>query len=386
MFFKSGNLALIRFGSIKSQNGFINTLRAFSQSAAVLSTAHEPKLAASKTHIATLIPGDGVGTELMSSVKDVFTETGVPVEFEELFISEVQVAQSAKLDTVLESCRRNGVCLKGIISSPVNFKGGILQTLNMRLRCSLDLFANVVHIKSFPGFPTRHKDLDFVIVREQMEGEYSALEHESVPGVVESLKIVTRANSLRIAKFAFDYATRHNRKRVTAVHKANIMKLGDGLFLQCCEEVSKLYPTIAFDSMIIDNCCMQMVAKPQQFDVMVMPNLYGNIVDNLAAGLVGGAGVVPGESYSTGVAFFEPGARHAFAEQVGRNSANPTAMLLCAAKMLHHLNLEYHSDLIKKAVEKTIRDGKVRTPDMGGYATTTDFTMAVIRNLNQVTT
>jgi len=346
------------------------------------SDVNDPTAASKKSYVATVIPGDGVGPELIASVKDVFTETGVPVELEELFISEVQVAQSTKLDTVIESCRRNGVCLKGIISSPLQFKGGILQTLNMRLRRSLDLFANVVHIKSFPGYPTRHKDLDFVIVREQMEGEYSALEHESVPGVVESLKIVTRANSLRIAKFAFDYATRHGRKRVTAVHKANIMKLGDGLFLQCCDEVSKLYPKISFDSMIIDNCCMQMVAKPQQFDVMVMPNLYGNIVDNLAAGLVGGAGVVPGESYSTDVVFFEPGARHAFADQVGRNAANPTAMLLCAAKMLHHLNLDYHSTLITKAVEKTIKDGKVRTADMGGYATTTDFTMAVIHNLN----
>nr|KAG5692738.1 hypothetical protein BaRGS_033849 [Batillaria attramentaria] len=230
----------------------------------------------------------------MSSVREVFSAVNVPVDFEELFI-----------------------------------------------RRELDLFANVVVVKSLPGYQTRHKNLDFVIIREQTEGEYSALEHESVPGVIECLKIVTRANSMRIAKFAFDYAMRHGRQKVTAVHKANIMKLGDGLFLQCCEEVSHIYPKIKYESMIIDNCCMQLVSNPHQFDVMVMPNLYGNIVDNLAAGLVGGAGVVPGESYSEDVAIFEQGARHAFAEAVGADEGH------------------------------------------GGYDCTSDFTNAVIKSLQQ---
>lgn len=282
---------------------------------------------------------------------------------------------------MLESFKRNGVGLKGIITTPHTFKGNELQTLNMKMRRELDLYANVVLIKSLPGFHARHNNLDFVIIREQTEGEYSALEHESVKGVIESLKIVTKAKSERIAKFAFDYATRHGRKKVTAVHKANIMKLGDGLFLKCCEEVSKFYPKIKFETMIIDNCCMQLVSKPHQFDVMVMPNLYGNIVDNLAAGLVGGAGVVPGESYSDNVAIFEQGARHAFAEAGGKGIANPTAVLLTGCNMLRHIHLDFHAKTVEDAVLKVIKTGKVRTKDMGGYASTMDFTHAVINSL-----
>uniref|UniRef100_A0A8C5IQQ8 Isocitrate dehydrogenase (NAD(+)) 3 non-catalytic subunit beta n=1 Tax=Junco hyemalis TaxID=40217 RepID=A0A8C5IQQ8_JUNHY len=205
---------------------------------------------------------------------------------------------------------------------------------------------------------------------------------QSAKGVIECLKIITRAKSQRIAKFAFDYATKKGRAKVTAVHKANIMKLGDGLFLQCCKEVAELYPKIKFDTMIIDNCCMQLVQNPYQFDVLVMPNLYGNIVDNLAAGLVGGAGVVPGESYSAEYAVFEMGARHPFAQAVGRNIANPTAMLLSASNMLRHLNLEYHSNMISDAVKKVIKGGKVRTRDLGGYSTTSDFVKSVIDNLH----
>ncbi|KAL3872398.1 hypothetical protein ACJMK2_040326 [Sinanodonta woodiana] len=331
--------------------------------------------------VVTLIPGDGVGPELMASVQEVFKAAMVPIEFEEIFVSEVHSAQSASLQTLVESFKRNGVGLKGIISTPHHLKGE-LQTFNMLMRKELDLFANMVHIKSLPGFKTRHDNLDFVIIREQIEGEYSALEHESVKGVIESLKIITRERSEKIAKFAFDYALRSKRKKVTAVHKANIMKLGDGLFLKCCEEVARLYPKIKYETMIIDNCCMQLVSKPHQFDVMVMPNLYGNIVDNLAAGLVGGAGVVPGESCSHDVAVFEQGARHAFAEAVGKNIANPTGVLLSSCNLLRHIHLDYHCKLIEDALLKVIKDGKVRTKDMGGYATTMEFTSAVIDNLN----
>lgn len=192
------------------------------------------------------------------------------------------------------------------MATPDYSNEGELQTLNMKLRTDLDLYANVVHVRSLPGVKTRHSNIDTVIIREQTEGEYSALEHESVPGIVECLKIVTAKKSMRIAKFAFDYATKNNRKKVTAVHKANIMKLGDGLFLKCCEEVSKLYPRIEFDKMIVDNTTMQMVSNPNQFDVLVTPNLYGAIVDNLASGLVGGAGVVAGASYSAETVVFEP--------------------------------------------------------------------------------
>ncbi|XP_044538096.1 isocitrate dehydrogenase [NAD] subunit beta, mitochondrial isoform X2 [Gracilinanus agilis] len=332
----------------------------------------------------TMLPGDGVGPELMHAVKEVFKAASVPVEFQEHHLSEVQnMASEEKLEQVLSSMKENKVAIIGKIHTPMDteYKGD-LASYDMRLRRKLDLFANVVHVKSLPGYKTRHNNLDLVIIREQTEGEYSSLEHESARGVIECLKIVTRAKSQRIAKFAFDYATKKGRGKVTAVHKANIMKLGDGLFLQCCEEVAELYPKIKFETMIIDNCCMQLVQNPYQFDVLVMPNLYGNIIDNLAAGLVGGAGVVPGESYSAEYAVFETGARHPFAQAVGRNIANPTAMLLSSSNMLRHLNLEYHSNMIAEAVKKVIKVGKVRTPDMGGYATCRDLTQAIISSLS----
>ncbi|XP_066984861.1 isocitrate dehydrogenase [NAD] subunit beta, mitochondrial isoform X1 [Macrobrachium rosenbergii] len=331
---------------------------------------------------ATLIPGDGVGPELCQVVIDVFQNAGVPVDFEEHYLTELYSKRSESLDEVVESIRRNGICLKGILATPDHSSDGELKTLNMKLRDELDLYANVVHVQSLAGLNVRHKNVDMIVIREQTEGEYSALEHESVTGVVECLKIMTREKCRRIAKFAFDYATRNNRKKVTAVHKANIMKLGDGLFLKQCEEVAAMYPNIQFTNMIIDNCTMQMVSNPHQFDVLVLPNLYGNIVDNLAAGLVGGAGVVAGASYSSSAVVFEPGARHTFSEAVGKNVANPTAMLLASANMLRHVNLQYYGDMIKNAVDRVIRVGKVRTKDMGGHSTTFDFSRAVISNLH----
>ncbi|XP_014858073.1 PREDICTED: isocitrate dehydrogenase [NAD] subunit beta, mitochondrial isoform X1 [Poecilia mexicana] len=340
-----------------------------------------PPARADSTFKVTMIPGDGVGPELMTAVKDVFKAGDIPVEFDEFFISEVQNrASDERLDKLLDSMKSNKVAIKGKIHSPMENKGE-LASFEMKLRRTLDLFANVVHVNSLPGYSTRHNNLDLVIIREQTEGEYSSLEHESVPGVIECLKIITREKSRRIAKFAFDYATKTGRSKVTAVHKANIMKLGDGLFLQSCAEVAELYPKIKYENIIIDNCCMQLVQNPYQFDVLVMPNLYGNIIDNLAAGLVGGAGVVPGESYSAEYAVFETGARHPFAQAVGRNIANPTAMLLSAANMLKHLNLEYHSQMVSEAVKKVIKQGKVRTRDLGGYSTTGDFVQAVVENL-----
>ncbi|XP_019881845.1 isocitrate dehydrogenase [NAD] subunit beta, mitochondrial [Aethina tumida] len=329
----------------------------------------------------TLIPGDGVGPELIFSVQEVFKAAGVPVDFESYFFSEVNPTLSAPLEDVAKSISKNRVCLKGILATPDYSHTGELQTLNMKLRNALDLYANVVHVQSLPGVKSRHSNIDCVIIREQTEGEYSALEHESVKGVVECLKIVTARKSQRIAKFAFDYATKNGRKKVTAVHKANIMKLGDGLFLKSCEQMAKLYPKIEFEKMIVDNCTMQMVSKPQQFDVMVTPNLYGNIVDNLASGLVGGAGVVAGASYSAECVVFEPGARHTYSEAVGKNVANPTAMLLCSAKLLRHVNLPQYGTMIRNAVDKVLKDGKVRTKDVGGQSSTQEFTYAVINNL-----
>ncbi|BES96496.1 Isocitrate dehydrogenase [Nesidiocoris tenuis] len=329
----------------------------------------------------TLIPGDGIGPELLYCVQEVFKAADVPVEFETFFFSEVHAGMSAPLEQVAGSIHRNGVCLKGTLATPDYSHTGELQSLNMKLRQMLDVFANVVHVKSWPGIKLRHEGIDAVIIREQTEGEYSALEHETVPGVVECLKIVTAAKSERIAKFAFDYATKFNRKKVTAVHKANIMKLGDGLFLRSCQDIAKMYPKIQFEAMIVDNCTMQMVSHPQQFDVLVMPNLYGSILDNLASGLVGGAGCVAGASYSAESVVFEPGARHTYSEAVGKNVANPTAMLLCGAKMLQHVNLQYYSDLIRNALAKVYIDGKVKTKDLGGQSTTKDLVYAIINNL-----
>ncbi|KPJ19165.1 Isocitrate dehydrogenase [NAD] subunit beta, mitochondrial [Papilio machaon] len=349
----------------------------------------------------TLIPGDGVGPEMVYSVQEVFKAANIPVDFESFFFSEVNPTLSAPLEDVVNSIAKNKICIKtwhtsvtsstfihlylhaiylplliysasvklghglatnqgagqkgvpqGILATPDFSHTGELQTLNMKLRNALDLYANVVHVKSLPNVKCRHHDVDCIIIREQTEGEYSALEHESVPGVVECLKIITAAKSERIAKFAFDYAVKMGRKKVTAVHKANIMKLGDGLFLRSCEEMAKLYPRIQFEKMIVDNCTMQMVSNPNQFDVMVTPNLYGNIVDNLASGLVGGAGVVAGASYSAECAVFEQGARHIFSGAVGKNIANPTAMLLCSANLLAHVNLHSYSKMIKNAINK----------------------------------
>ncbi|KAK0099168.1 hypothetical protein PV326_000005 [Microctonus aethiopoides] len=325
----------------------------------------------------TLIPGDGVGPELVVSVQQVFKAANVPVEFEPYFLSEVNPTLSAPLEQVSGSIARNKVCLKGILATPDFSHTGELQTLNMKLRKDLDLYSNVVHVKSLPGIKSRHQNVDCVIIREQTEGEYSALEHESVTGVVECLKIVTAIKSQRIAKFAFDYAVKNKREKVTCVHKANIMKLGDGLFLKSCSEIAQLYPKIQFETMIVDNCTMQMVSNPHQFDVMVTPNLYGNIIDNIASGLVGGAGVVAGASYSPECVVFEPGARHTYSEAVGKNVANPTAMLLCSVKLLNHINLKRYATQIRDALNQVLNDGKVRTKDLGGQSSTSDFTQAM---------
>ncbi|CEF69690.1 Isocitrate dehydrogenase [NAD] subunit gamma, mitochondrial [Strongyloides ratti] len=333
---------------------------------------------------AVLIPGDGIGPSLAESVKEVIQRKNIPLHFEEIHISGADYDPTKTVEYVEKILRQNNnVGLKGTVLEPVDdLTFNELQGLNLKMKKGLDLFANVAFIKTMDGIKTRHgKELDFVIIREQTEGEYSAIEHESVPGVVECLKISTRPKIERIAKFAFDFAVKHNRKKVTCVHKANIMKLGDGLFLKICQEVSRKYPGIEFEGMIVDNTCMQLVSKPEQFDVMVMPNLYGNIIDNLAAGLVGGAGVVP--SYSIGSEFvvFEPGSRHTYAKGVGKNVANPTAMLLATSKLLNHLHLKVYGNALKDGVEKTIRSGNV-TKDLGGNATTLEFTEAVIKNIN----
>lgn len=257
-------------------------------------------------------------------------------------------------DSIL-SLQRNKIGLKGILHTPVDRSGH--QSFNVAIRQALDIYASIVLIKNIPGYKTRHDNVDLCIIRENTEGEYSGLEHQSVKGVVESLKIITRAKSERIAKFAFDFALANNRKKVTCIHKANIMKLADGLFKNTFERVAKKYPSLTTNDMIVDNASMQCVSKPQQFDVMVMPNLYGGILSNVGAALVGGPGIVPGCNMGRHVALFEPGCRHVGLDIKGKDQANPTAMILSGAMMLRHLGLDDHANRISNAVYKVIGEG-----------------------------
>ncbi|EDV20819.1 uncharacterized protein TRIADDRAFT_31316 [Trichoplax adhaerens] len=251
----------------------------------------------------------------------------------------------------------------------------------MRLINKLELFANVVNVKSIPGIKTRYGNIDFTIIREQTEDAFSGLEHETVPGVVENLKIITRKQSLKIAQFAFNYAQKNKLSKVTAVHKANIMKLSDGLFLQCCREVAELYPAIEFTEMIVDNACMQMVINPYQFKVLVVPNLYGSILSNLGAGLIGGAGFVPGYSIGREYVLYEQGARHSFGHGAGKDVANPTGFIISAVAMLRHMNLHTYADAIYNGLMKVIKNKKIKTIDMGGHASTTEFVQAMTEQI-----
>lgn len=263
--------------------------------------------------------------------------------------------------------------LAGPFATPI---GGGHKSLNLTLRKALNLYANVRPCKSIPGFKTKYDDVDIVTIRENTEGEYSGLEHEVVPGVVENLKVITRTASERIAKFAFEYAVKHGRKRVTAVHKATMMKLVDGLFLNCCREAAVHYPDIVFDEMVIDKAMLQMASDPTKFDVMVMPNLYGDIASDLGAGLIGGLGLTPSGNIGESASVFE--AVHGTAPDIaGQDKANPTALLLSGVMMLHHIGLHEHAERIQAAALGVIRDGKVLTGDLGGSATCSQFTAAV---------
>lgn len=318
-------------------------------------------------HTVTMIPGDGTGPELMVHVKRIFKLNCVPVDFEEVGMTSTSNAK--EIDQAITATRRNRVALKGNIATdhklPVSYKSH-----NTKFRTILDLYASVVHFKTFPGVKTRHKDVDIIVVRENIEGEYTNLEHESVKEVAESLKIVTRARSLRIAEYAFNLAQKMGRKKVTVVHKANIMKLGDGLFLQCCKDVAAHYPQITLESMIIDNTAMQLVSKPQQFDVMVTPNLYGNIINSICTGLVGGSGLVPGANYGDVYAVFEMGSKEIGKDLAHRNIANPVAMLLTSCIMLDYLHLQSYATEIRSAVMASLENKAICTPDVGGQGTT----------------
>jgi isocitrate dehydrogenase (NAD+) len=328
----------------------------------------------------TLIPGDGIGPEVTRSVVQILEAAGLKVRWEEFAAGATALRDHGTTlpEPLLASIRKNRIALKGPITTPV---GEGFTSVNVGLRKVLNLYANLRPVWNLPSVPSRFKDVDLIIVRENTEDLYSGLEHEVVPGVVESLKIITEEASTRIARFAFDHARRHKRKRVTAVHKANIMKLSDGLFIECARKVSTDYGDIQYDERIVDAACMHLVMHPERFDVLLLPNLYGDIVSDLCAGLVGGLGVVPAANLGDeGVGVFE--AVHGTAPDIaGQNKANPTALLLSAVLMLQHMREDEKADRIVKALWKVLADGTGRTPDIGGTATTTGFTEAICRVL-----
>uniref|UniRef100_A0A914VT14 Isocitrate dehydrogenase [NAD] subunit, mitochondrial n=1 Tax=Plectus sambesii TaxID=2011161 RepID=A0A914VT14_9BILA len=330
----------------------------------------------------TVLAGDGIGPEMMECIKRVFSVSHAPIDFEDIELDSRPGAGDVSMNNAIIAIERNGIALKGNIET--KFDDPTVHSRNVELRTRLDLYANVLHCQTVRNVPSRHKDIDIVIIRENTEGEYSGLEHETVPGVVESLKIVTRRNIERIARFAFDYAVNHGRKKVTAVHKANIMKLGDGLFLRVCKEMAqKEYSQLQFEHMIVDNASMQMVARPQQFDLMLMPNLYGNIISNIACGLVGGPGLVSGMNIGDHYAVFETGTRNTGTSLVGKDLANPTAFLRAGVDMLRYLRLNEHAEMIEGAVVRTLEDRQIHTPDLHGQHRTSEFMDSVIADIEE---
>jgi isocitrate dehydrogenase (NAD+) len=322
----------------------------------------------------TLIRGDGIGPEVSDAVVAILEAAGAPIVFEEAVVGrEAEVREGDPLPPrVLESVRRNRVALKGPVGTPI---GTGFASVNVRLRKALDLYSNVRPVRNVPTIPTRFQGVDLVVIRENTEDLYSGLEHEVVPGVIESLKIITEKASTRIALYAFEYARRHGRRRVTAVHKANIMKMSDGLFLDCFRRVAEGYPDITADDRIVDATCMRLVMTPEDFDMLLLENLYGDIVSDLAAGLVGGLGLVPGANIGPDCAIFE--AVHGTAPDIaGKDIANPTALLLSAILMLRHLELSALANSVEAALLATIAEG-IRTPDIGGTAGTREFARAV---------
>jgi len=331
------------------------------------------------SHSVTLIPGDGIGPEVTEAAVRVVAAAGVAVDWERVEAGAEVVSKygTPVPESVLNSIRRNRVALKGPVGTPI---GGGFRSANVTLRQSLDLFACVRPVKTIPGVPSRYEDVDLVVVRENTEGLYSGLEHRVAPGIVESLKVVTEAACLRIAAHAFELAEREGRMQVCAVHKANIMKLTDGLFLECTRRVARDHPQIEYREIIIDNCAMQLVKRPEQFAVLVLENLYGDIMSDLCAGLVGGLGVVPGANLGTDCAVFE--AVHGSAPDIaGKRVANPTAVILSAAMMLRHLEENEAALAVEGAVRAALAEPGNQTRDLGGSASLDELTTAIIDQL-----
>jgi isocitrate dehydrogenase (NAD+) len=327
----------------------------------------------------TLFPGHGIGPEISEAVVKIFDAAGANIEWETHEIGIPQPGGDLISKDALQSVLKNKVGLKGPLATPIG-KG--YRSLNITLRQALSLYANVRPAISIPAIKTGFNNVNVVVVRENTEGEYSGLEHEVVPGVVESLKIITQKSSMRIAEYAFKYAVANGRKKVSAVHKANIMKMSDGLFLECCRAVAKKYPNITYDEIIVDACCMKLVKNPSEFDVLVTPNLYGDIVSDLCAGLIGGLGLTPSGNFGEQASVFE--AVHGTAPDIaGKNLANPTALLFSGLMMLRHINKYEIAENIQNAVMTVLREGKYLTGDLGGKATCSEYTNAIINNLKK---
>ena len=328
------------------------------------------------THTVTLIPGDGIGPEITDAVVRILEATGVRFQWERQAAGAdaYEKYQEYLPQALIDSFERTKVALKGPITTPI---GGGFSSINVALRKRFELYANFRPIRNLPHIPTRYPDVDLIIIRENTEGLYSGIEHEVVPGVVESLKIITEKACTRISRFAFEYARKNQRKRIHCIHKANIMKLSDGLFLRCARNISHEYPEITYGEHIVYNTCMQLVTNPYQYDILLLENLYGDIISDLCAAFVGGLGVVPGANFGEGCAIFE--AVHGSAPDIaGRGIANPTALLRSGILMLRHLGESEAAWRIRNAIEKVYRDKTKRTRDVGGSATTSKFADAII--------
>src|SRR3954453_22898240 len=331
------------------------------------------------THDVTLIPGDGIGPEVSEAAVRILEATGVKFNWDrqEAGAEAYEKYHEYMPQSLVDSFERTKVALKGPVTTPV---GGGFASINVALRKKFELYANFRPIRNLPHIPTRYPDVDLIILRENTEGLYSGIEHEVVPGVVESLKIITEKASTRIARFAFNYARKNGRKKIHAIHKANIMKMSDGLFIRCSRNISKEYPEITYGEHIVDNTCMQLVMNPYQYDILLLENLYGDIVSDLCAGLVGGLGLVPGANFGTECAIFE--AVHGSAPDIaGKNMANPTAVLQSSVLMLRHIGEPEAALKIRNALDKVYRDRDKLTKDVGGKAGTSEFADEVVKEV-----
>ncbi|XP_057659266.1 probable isocitrate dehydrogenase [NAD] subunit alpha, mitochondrial isoform X1 [Diorhabda carinulata] len=352
------------------------------QSNAIDLTTSQPlgsRLFSSEIKKCTIIPGDGIGPEISAAVQKIFQAANVPIEWESVDVTPVRgpdgkfgIPQAA-----IDSVNRNKIGLKGPLMTPVG-KGH--RSLNLALRKEFNLYANVRPCRSLEGYKTLYDHVDVVTIRENTEGEYSGIEHEIVDGVVQSIKLITEDASRRVAEFAFQYAKDNNRKKVTAVHKANIMRMSDGLFLRCCREMAKKYPEVKFEEKYLDTVCLNMVQDPTQYDVLVMPNLYGDILSDMCAGLVGGLGLTPSGNIGMNGALFE--SVHGTAPDIaGQDKANPTALLLSAVMMLRYMGLNSHASKIETACFETIKEAKYLTGDLGGKAKCSEFTNSICEKI-----